>query len=181
VAGYYHTRNPGYSTYIWPALLIWAFDRFTRVCRLLINNRIWRGTSSKYSQATVDLINDDTIRLTIKRNMTWKAGQHAYVLLPSVSTLPTEAHPFSISTIAGSLDGSDGPAEKEITFLVRTRGGFTQRMRAQAQRQGKFDVPAYIDGPYGCPPDLSSFDTSILVCGGSGVSYTLPLLLNLVQ
>jgi len=42
-------------------------------------------------------------------------------------------------------------------------------------------VSAFIDGPYGCPPDLKRFSTCILIAGGSGVSYTLPLLMDLVH
>jgi ferric-chelate reductase len=171
VAGYYHTKDPGYNTYIWPAFVIWAFDRLVRVVRILINNTIWRGVKDEHSHGTVELITEDTIRLTLRRPMNWKAGQHAYVLLPSVSTLPTEAHPFSISTIPGSLDGSAGAKEKDVTFLIRTRTGFTGRMRAHALKAGKFSVPAFIDGPYGNPPDLSHYSTNILISGGDCKTY----------
>jgi ferric-chelate reductase len=153
------------SDYIWPAFVVWGFDRFLRVARLLVNNTIWKGTAAKHSHGTVELVSDDTIRLTLTRPVSWTAGQHAYVLLPSVSALPTEAHPFTISTISGALDGSEGPKEKEITFLVRARSGFTKRMKAKALN-GQFSVPAYMDGPYGCPPDLSNFSTCVLVAGG---------------
>jgi ferric-chelate reductase len=80
-----------------------------------------------------------------------------------------------------ALDGSDGPKAKEVTFIIRARDGFTGRMRRAAAIRGTFSVPAFIDGPYGCPPNLSRFSTCVLVSGGSGVSYTLPLLQNLVQ
>jgi ferric-chelate reductase len=145
--------------------VIWAFDRLVRVVRILINNTIWRGVKDEHSHGTVELITEDTIKLTLRRPMNWKAGQHAYILLPSVSTLPTEAHPFSISTIPGALDGSVSAKEKDVTFLIRTRAGFTGRMRAQALKAGKFSVPAFIDGPYGSPPDLSRYSTNILVSG----------------
>jgi ferric-chelate reductase len=184
---------------VWPAVIIWAFDRIVRMIRLVMNHTVWRGSGPEHSNSAIELISDDTIRVTLKRAMNWKAGQHAYLLLPSVSKLPTEAHPFTISTIPGALDGSDGPKEKDITFLIRTRNGFTGRMRDQALKGGRFSVPVYIDGPYGSPPDLSHYSTNILVSGktyviyyvpqltdgnllgGSGVSYTLPLLLQQVQ
>lgn len=69
-----------------------------------------------------------------------------YVLLPSVSTLPTEAHPFTIASIPGALDGTDGPDDKELVFLCRTREGFTDRMRLQTLQNGKLSVPAFVDG-----------------------------------
>ncbi|KAI0758296.1 ferric reductase NAD binding domain-containing protein [Irpex lacteus] len=67
-----------------------------------------------------------------------------------------------------------------IAFCVGS-GGFTGRLREHAKNGKTATVPAFVDGPYGCPPDLTRYSTSILVAGGSGVSYTLPLLLNLVS
>lgn len=171
-----------FGNYIWPALVIWGFDRSLRLGRLIWNNRVWPGTSSNNSHASVELLTQDTVRLTLRRKMHWTPGQHAYVVLPTVSNLPTEAHPFSIASIPHSLDGTEGPTDKDVTFIIRGRSGFTRRLREHAGRKGAPDsVPAYIDGPYGCPPNLKMFSTCILIAGGSGVSYTLPLLLDLVQ
>lgn len=63
-----------------------------------------------------------------------------------MSTLPTEAHPFSIASICGALDGSEGPADKDVIFLIRTRKGFTDRLKARVIKSGKFSTPAFIDG-----------------------------------
>jgi len=179
--GYLHARDPGYGNYIWPALVLWAFDRVLRLTRVLLNNRFgW--TSNQYeSTATVELLSQDTVRLTLRRRMNWQPGQHAYVILPTISDLPTEAHPFTIASIPGSLDGTVGPEEKEVSFIIRGRTGFTGRLRDRASGEGSKTVPAFIDGPYGCPPNLSKYHTCVLIAGGSGVSYTLPLLLNLVH
>ncbi|KAI9056559.1 hypothetical protein FKP32DRAFT_1585671 [Trametes sanguinea] len=182
ISGYLHARHVHFGDYFWPALVVWAFDRVLRTGRLLWNNRGKGGsTEHEYSTATVELVSSDTIRLTLKRKFSWRPGQHAYVVLPTVSDLPTEAHPFTIASIPTALDGTDGPAEKDVVFLIRGRRGFTGRLREHAERSGFTRVPAFVDGPYGCPPDLSRYSTCILVAGGSGVSYTLPLLLDLVH
>ncbi|KAI9000892.1 hypothetical protein BD414DRAFT_15568 [Trametes punicea] len=181
ISGYLHAREVDFGDYFWPALVVWAFDRVLRTGRLLWNNRGRGSTSHEYGRATVQLVSADTIRLTLKRKFRWLPGQHAYVVLPTVSDLPTEAHPFTIASIPTGLDGSDGPEEKEVVFLIRGRGGFTGRLRENAERRGGCCVPAFVDGPYGCPPDLSKYSTCILIAGGSGVSYTLPLLLDLVH
>ncbi|THH33660.1 hypothetical protein EUX98_g541 [Antrodiella citrinella] len=179
--GYLHARGPGYGNYIWPALVLWAFDRVLRLTRLLLNNR-FRWTKNQHeSTATVELLSQDTVRLTLRRRMKWQAGQHAYVVLPTISELPSEAHPFTIASIPGSLDGAEGSQEKELTFIIRGRSGFTGRLRDHASSDGSKTVPAFIDGPYGCPPILSKYYTCVLIAGGSGVSYTLPLLLNLIH
>ncbi|CAL1701427.1 unnamed protein product [Somion occarium] len=182
VAGYVHARDPGYGDYIWPALVVWAFDRVLRLARLLWNNRVGRSSEQHHSTATVELLSEDTVRLTLRRQFNWKPGQHAYVILPTVSDLPFEAHPFTIASIPDALDGTTGSREKEVVFIIRGRNGFTGRLRDHAcDNNGHSTVPALVDGPYGCPPDLTQYTTCVLIAGGSGVSYTLPLLLNLVH
>ncbi|GJE84448.1 ferric reductase family protein [Phanerochaete sordida] len=180
IAGFLHTRHPGFGEYVWPALVVWAFDRVLRGGRLVWNNRFGLSKQKHHCTATAELISADTVRLTLRRCFKWKPGQHAYVILPTVSSLPTEAHPFTIASIPESLDAPDESKERDVVFLIRAREGFTGRLRELAVN-GATTVPALVDGPYGCPPDLTRFSTSILVAGGSGVSYTLPLLLNLVR
>jgi len=38
-----------------------------------------------------------------------------------------------------------------------------------------------VDGPYGRPPSVNSFSSVVLLAGGSGVSFTLPLLLDIIS
>lgn len=178
ICGYFHAREQDYGSYIWPAMMLWALDRFIRLGRVAYNNRIWTRACPENSLATVELLAEDTIRLTLRRRFSWIPGQHAYVTLPSISNLPTEAHPFSIASIPERHDRTGGV---DVVFLIRGRTGFTQRLKNHAIKNGIGSVPAYLDGPYGCPPDLRTFSTCILIAGGSGVSYTLPLLLNLVR
>ncbi|KAF9483940.1 hypothetical protein BDN70DRAFT_903886 [Pholiota conissans] len=173
VAGYYHAKGINAGDYVWPALVVWAFDRTLRLGRLVWNNKMW---SRDYSgDALVELISEDTIRLTMSRRITWTPGQHAYVILPTISNLPFEAHPFTIASIPES------GKQCSVVFLIRGRSGFTQRLRQHAIKDHGNRVPAFLDGPYGCPPDLTAYTTCILIAGGSGISYTLPLLLNLVR
>ena len=107
--------------------------------------------------------------MTLRRRMNWRPGQHAYVVLPTVSDMPNEAHPFTIASIppAHSGGGFDDSGERDVVFLIRARGGFTGRLRDHASRNGVCRVPAFIDGPYGCPPDLTKFSTCILIAGSS--------------
>ena len=161
---------------------MWAFDRVLRTARLLWNNRGRGGTDHEYGTATVELVSSDTIRLTMKRKFRWRPGQHAYVVLPTVSDLPTEAHPFTIASIPTSLDGTDGPSEKEVVFLIRGRRGFTGRLREHANHHGQSRVAAFVDGPYGgMRRSLDSFDHVVLVAGGSGITAIVSQLLDLIK
>jgi predicted ferric reductase len=103
--------------------------------------------------------------------------------MPSVSTLPFEAHPFSIASFDSSLLsiaqtedqsgsdensdtqvlGSSAPFWKELVFLVNVHGGFTKKLKEVAVR--KETVKVFVDGPYGPSPDLGSYDTSVFVAG----------------
>ena len=91
--------------------------------------------------------------------------------------------------------------ELEIKFLIRVRRGFTRRLFDHATQQGgSCNVSAYVDGPYGDPPKAYAYPNVILIAGislfrlikggveysflspgGSGVSFTMPLLLDLVR
>ncbi|KAG1724741.1 ferric reductase NAD binding domain-containing protein, partial [Suillus lakei] len=67
----------------------------------------------------------------------------------------------------------------ELVFFINVRQGFTARLKDAASTGDK--VKIFVDGPYGSSPNLGSYDTSVLVAGGSGVSYTLPVLLDIIE
>lgn len=147
--------------------MIWAFDRVLRLVRVTWNNR---GCLPEHSTARVELLAEDTIRITFRRRITWTPGQHAYITLPSISNLPTEAHPFTIANIPEP----DASNDTDVVFLVRGRGGFTGRLRNYVAQNGPSTVRALIDGPYGIPPDLREYSTVVLIAGKSpgNVEYT---------
>ncbi|KAJ2930191.1 hypothetical protein H1R20_g6887, partial [Candolleomyces eurysporus] len=179
IGGYIHLHEQGYGSYVWPALLVWGVDRVFRTIRLVWHN-LFRLDESAKGQAQVELLASDTIRLTFRRKFHWKPGQHAYISLPKISKLPSESHPFTIASIPGNIDGTESQ-EQDVVFLIRSRGGLTRRLKEFTDKSGTGSVAAYIDGPYGCPPDLHQYTTCVLVAGGSGISYTLPLLLDLIR
>jgi hypothetical protein len=69
---------------------------------MLVLNKFWlslRPSSTNTSAvATVKLLPGDAIELKMTRSMRWFAGQHAYIVCPTVSKFPFEAHPFSASS-----------------------------------------------------------------------------------
>jgi ferric-chelate reductase len=169
IGGWYHLAHFRKPTarwmdyYMWPGFLLWGLDRIARFGKTIWNNSIWSSTK-RQSTGTIEVLSTDTLRLTLRRRISWTPGQHAYVILPSVSSLPSEAHPFTIASIPGPLDGSADSEEKDLQFIVRSHGGFTQRLLALGQK-GTREVPAFIDGPYGSPPDLAGFSTVVLIAG----------------
>ncbi|KAG1804325.1 ferric reductase like transmembrane component-domain-containing protein [Suillus subaureus] len=192
VGGYYHTKGAHGSYWIWPSFVFWAFDRFVRVVRLVVFNHSYFGFKSGAGtmDATTELLSENIVRLRLRRppHFHWSPGQTAYLIMPSVSTLPFEAHPFTIVSFDSSLLstarpedqsgsgenngtqvlGSSAPFWKELVFLVNVHGGFTKKLKEVAGTKGK--VKVFVDGPYGPSSDLGSYDTSIFVAGGSGIS-----------
>jgi ferric-chelate reductase len=150
-----------------PTVVVWALDRILRLVRVALNSR---GTN-----ATIQLLGNDTVLLTVRRDMHWKPGQYAYITVPSVSKFPLEAHPFTISNTSDLKSDINA-----LAFLIRQRGGFTKRLVEKARFPFE-TVGVFIDGPYGSPPDPTQFTTCILIAGGAGISYTLPLLKELVE
>ncbi|THH19765.1 hypothetical protein EW146_g1471 [Bondarzewia mesenterica] len=175
---YLHTSEPGFGYYIWPTWVVWGFERLFRLTRYLILNVFLRPPQSK---AALSLIASDALRITLKRRipLEWRPGQHVFLAFPTISAVPLESHPF---TIAG-IPSADGKGEQELVFIVKGKEGLTKRLVERAAEKEGVKVPVYVDGPYGMPTDLRPYVTtenSVWV-GGTGVSYTLPLLLDVVR
>lgn len=180
IFGLFHAPKVKYR--FWPALAIWALDRLLRCMRLIVLNRLWMSIfpgKSRLEDATLERVSSDTVRLTVRRDFTWSSGQHAYILAPSIAKLSFESHPFTIaSTCTKSADTKDS-GYRELVFIIRGRDGFTKKLLEASETRRS--IPVAIDGPYGAPPTLSHYSSCIFLAGGSGVSYTLPLLLGLVS
>ena len=139
--------------------------------------------------ARTELLSEDVVRLRLSRppHFHWSPGQTAYLIMPAVSNLPFEAHPFTIASYDSSLLSATNPGDqsrteensetdvlepgapfwKELVFLVNVHGGFTKKLKEVAANKGQ--VKVFVDGPYGPSPELGCYDTSILVAGGSRI------------
>ena len=179
------------------SFLIWGFDRLIRFIRLVVFNHSYFGfkKGSGTMDATAELLSPDLVCLRLRRpsHFHWSPGQTAYLIMPGVSTIPFEAHPFTISSIDTTRDGTQGevtpvtdesfieiePHWKELVFFINVHGGFTRKLGDVARKGEK--VKVFVDGPYGKSPDLTDYDTSVLIAGGTGISYTLPLFLDAIK
>ncbi|CAA7270026.1 unnamed protein product [Cyclocybe aegerita] len=202
VAIFFHLRGRQLTHYgAWPTMIVWGLDRFLRIVRTIAHNFGYfmpTKTSSKSSDldASVEVLSPHFLRLTLHRprSFRWRAGQSAYLSFPSVSTFPLEAHPFTIASIpdmeeglGASLDnekGKDEPEnrgkkERELVFFVRVRQGFTSHLLDSVQPDKRHKV--FVNGPYSSPPVLVGYNTVILIAGGSGIAFTLPLFLDLLS
>ncbi|KAI0362934.1 hypothetical protein BV20DRAFT_1126522 [Pilatotrama ljubarskyi] len=120
--------------------------------------------------------------------------------MPSVSTIPLEAHPFTIASVdsryhltsRAAMERMDSTAElvdhrrlngtaesEELEFMINVRYGFTKRLAEVAQSGRKLKV--FVDGPYGFSPDVRNDDTVVLIAGGSGISLVHSMFLGVVS
>lgn len=143
------------------------------------------SSSDTTAKSSVERLSDDTVRLSVVRSRnllsSWRAGQHFFVMAPGVANLPWEAHPFTPSTIPHTIDGSSD-RDAKLDFIIRGRDGFTGKLLKYAianETSGASQSKTFIvDGPYGQPPNLGVFDTTILIAGASRYSLLSPMSAN---
>ncbi|KAF7980574.1 hypothetical protein HWV62_37747 [Athelia sp. TMB] len=181
------------QTYIWPCFVIWGFDRLVRGLRVLLfaatspptptpgpdAEKHQHHIPSAAASARLEPVSPSLVRLTLPRPRLfhWAAGQSVFLTVPGLSKFSHEAHPFTIASVEG--DGT----QDELVFFIDVRSGFTKRLATHAlsNKDAPMSAKVYVDGPYGSVPDMRSFDVCILLAGGSGVSYTLALLLDAMR
>lgn len=142
----------------------------------------WRMSWGVGDEAAIDIMSENTIKITIPTQMRWKPGQYVYLRMPGISLF--ENHPFTIS----SLCSEDFPSEygeeyRDCVLVFRPYGGFTKKVLETAIDKGPFHTyRAFLDGPYGgMRRELAAFDTVILIAGGSGITSLMSQLLNLIK
>ena len=93
----------------------------------------------------------------------------------------THSHPFTLANIPQVNPEED--AAQEMVLLIREASGLTQKLRSYLSRTdtGK-TVPVLLDGPFGgLEGDLSIYEHNVLIAGGTGITFVLPVLQDLVQ
>ena len=159
-----------FGYYVWPCFLVWGVDRVCLYIRYLILTD-FQSPSNPANQAELELVNQDTIRITARRHVPlgWRAGQHMYLALPTLG--PIESHPFTIATLCND---EDQKGAKEMVYIIRARDGFTRRIRDfLVGHGGNCRLPIFMHGPYGAPPDITPFSTCVFVAG----AYHRPLII----
>ena len=177
---------PDYAAYnIWLAIGFWVFDRVARFCWQIYQNVTVRRTAVGEDspwigyRAELRTIADNITVLTLRNvSFSWKAGQHFYLWFPRIGLL--ESHPFTVSNLPTKGFGCNANAE----FVIRSHTGFTRRLYRRALLSNQ-SVPlverAIVMGPFGHLPGWNAFETLVLISGGTGASFMLPILESVVN
>ena len=174
------------KVYVWIPIGLVVFDRSIRTLYVIYNNLSLFHPNARRNgimacKATFQPLGCEATRIIInKPPINWKAGQHVYLACHSMS--PLQSHPFTIASL---------PEDGRIEFLIKRRKGTTKRFFAHAEKHQNLplsmtDIPgtskvfALIDGPYGHMRPLRQFDSILLMAGGSGSTFTTPLMREIV-
>ena len=132
-------------------------------------------------QATFEPLGSNMTRIVLKNPpIKWSPGQH--VMLSCHSIVPLQSHPFTIASI---------PQDGRMEFLVQSKTGGTRRLFSHARKHCRLPISTddknnahtatvAIEGPYGHLRPLRQFDSVVLIAGGCGSTFTVPLLRDLV-
>ena len=179
---FWHCNN--YLTswhYLWATCGIWVFSWISRLFYLNWTNPR-RFSWLIGEEASITLLPENAVKVTVATQVRWKPGQYVYIRMPGISIF--ESHPFTIASLWSEDFPSDyGDDYKDMALVFRPFGGFTRKVVDTALQNGpEKTYRAFIDGPYGgMRRDLASFDTVVLFAGGSGITAIVSHLLNLIK
>ncbi|KDQ13334.1 hypothetical protein BOTBODRAFT_175647 [Botryobasidium botryosum FD-172 SS1] len=168
--------------YFWATLAIYGSVYLFRVCRTFYN-------SAAGLNATIQELPDRMVKVSvaIPGRLKWAPGQHVFVRFLDAGIHSLSTHPFTVSNLSTSVRSQSKDEEnvqggaRTLNLVLRIRGGISAALARKAAEQPK-DALVLIDGPYGgVPLSLRTFDRVYLLAGGSGATFTLPLLMDLVQ
>ncbi|RPD52054.1 iron reductase, partial [Lentinus tigrinus ALCF2SS1-6] len=175
IAVCYHTIYA--SPWIFPPLAFYGFDMLLRMFRYRIKD------------ATLVPVDSNMILIHVHDCADgWVAGQHVRLRV-FFSGRIFESHPL---TIVNAPAASSCVPGNTITLAARVVGDWTraintyaskeqERLRVEKDEQPGVPVHVMIDGPYGGSRiDIGEYESALLIAGGSGVTFTLGLLDDIV-
>lgn len=108
-----------------------------------------------------------TFPLSFLRNRSYAPGQHIYISFPMLKD-KLRLNPFTIANLPNE--------DRKISVVARALTGST--LMLDRMGHGLQPQPLLIDGPYGAAsyfPRLADYDGVLLVAGGVGATFTMPI------
>ncbi|CAG8057524.1 unnamed protein product [Penicillium nalgiovense] len=171
--------------WVWIPIGLVVFDRLARYtwgayANLAVFHRKNKTNSLWAHSATFTPLPGNVTCVTIENpGIGWQPGQHVFLTCHSVA--PLQCHPFTIASI---------PEDNKMKFFIRAENGGTRRFFRYASKSdsllgdeqvtGMSETTVFIEGPYGSIRPLRQFDSVVLLAGGMGATFTIPLLRDVV-
>ncbi|KAG5640475.1 hypothetical protein DXG03_008380 [Asterophora parasitica] len=149
-------------------------------------DRVMRILKTRIATATIRPLPElNATRIEIPHiNRGWRAGQH--VRLRVLSFGPgwlrwMEVHPFTIASVSGTQEG--------LVLMAKKSGRWTNALYEMAKGSGYTEseygrrVKVIVEGPYGGPGHaiFASYSAAVFVVGGSGITFALSTIQELIQ
>ncbi|KAJ7472300.1 hypothetical protein B0H11DRAFT_1349789 [Mycena galericulata] len=159
--------------YLYATTAIYVFDRLLRIAKTRI--------STAHIRPIPEL---GVTRIEIPNiNKGWRAGQHVRIQVLSTAMGVTgwaQIHPFTIASETNSTEG--------LVLLCKKTGTWTTKLFAtattsQSERGVGRDVRVVVEGPYGGPgfAMFNSYSAAVFIAGGSGITFALSAVQELIQ
>lgn len=200
-------HRPSIAPWLYAGFIIYFIDRILRTGLIIYHHTISyvKPTEVEESIGIVEALSSDLIRVKVQTTLNWNPGQHVYLHCPLLSA---GGHPFSVCSIDKPLTQTSSTSNRISTavLLIRVRAGLTKRLfdlttgdientispcatltdtspelKSKPFYPSAVISPVWLEGPYGNLSHLDYYQTLLLVAGGSGVSFTLPIMLDLVR
>ena len=187
------------KVFLLPGILVWFIDRGIRLVRtaLLHYNFLPSGHMGfRAAPANItffkDETNGDVVRLDFDHpHDAWDVGQHFYLMFPESSIW--QSHPFT--PLSQPVYGADS---QRHSYIFRAKKGETRKIAAlSAKRAARMKdheesheglmpdarLSVVMAGPYGerTLQDLPVDSNILCIAGGTGITYVLPVLLDLAS
>ncbi|KAI0699751.1 iron reductase [Cerioporus squamosus] len=163
--------------YVVVATAVYGLDRFLRIIK-----------SSVVTARLRPLPDLGVTRVEIPSlNAGWRAGQHVRLRVFSLGMGLrgwAETHPFTIASVSRCSSGEG------LVLMVKKAGDWTTKLYEVAQRADYGEanglggsVRVMVEGPYGGPGHaiFSSFSGAMFVAGGSGITFALAAVQDLMK
>ncbi|CAE6454091.1 unnamed protein product [Rhizoctonia solani] len=162
----YHT--PYAEPWIYPPIAFWGLDLLLRLVRFRIKDAYATAVDQQMTIVRIPDIQGG-----------WLAGQHVRLRV-FFNGRPFESHPLTILNADPAT--TTLPASTGITLGVRAVGDWSRALNRLATDQGADGrLTVMVDGPYGgLTFDLGDFESVLLVAGGSGATFTVGALDDIV-
>ncbi|KAF7761640.1 hypothetical protein Agabi119p4_9632 [Agaricus bisporus var. burnettii] len=162
--------------WIFPPLAFLGLDLLLRFLRFRIKDATLTPLAKQLTMINIPYCTDG-----------WTAGQHVRIRVFFGGRI-FESHPLTIMTAPPSISCVSDVYTPGITLGARVTGDWTRALNKYAQEKRCLDskasstqVQVMLDGPYGgCSLDLGRYETVLLFAGGSGVTFTLGMLDDIV-
>ncbi|KAH7926604.1 hypothetical protein BV22DRAFT_344765 [Leucogyrophana mollusca] len=162
--------------YIIAAAAVYGFDHTLR----LLKTRMYDARIRPIPDMTLTRVEIPAL------NAGWRAGQHVRlrVLSSAMGWFGwAETHPFTIAGVSKTPDG--------LVLMCKSAGGWTGKLYEMAKMAGYGyaeggtgrSVKVMVEGPYGGPGHsvFASFSAAVFVVGGSGITFALAAVQDLLQ